>query len=121
MTSDELLEKLTEYIGRRCRIYSNATPALRVGFSTTFPVLEEVSIRESDDAVCCQFSGGLWYIVESEGLEIELSPAVGTFDFAEPVDQMRAIGTTLTTYKDMVESQPKRRRGKSNGFDWSSW
>ena len=121
MTSDELLKKLTEYIGRRCRIYSNATPALRVGFSTTFPVLEEVSIRESDDAVCCQFSGGLWYIVESEGLEIELSPAVGTFDFAEPVDQMRAIGTTLTTYKDMVESQPKRRRGKSNGFDWSSW
>ena len=122
MTSKELYDKLSRYVGLRVRISSDATSS--GSWRDSYPELTEVVMRDSDNAVCCKTSDGVWCIVIEEGLEIEIEPAIGTHDFASPVKQMVLIGAARKAYDEAVagipdppeSSKPKRRR-----LDWSDW
>ena len=120
MSSKELHEKLAQYVGLRVRITSDATS--KGLWRDAYPELTEVITRESDDAVCCKTSDGVWSIVVEDGLEIEVEPALGTSDFAEPVKQMEMIGAALKSYAE-ADSQdtppPEGRRRKR--LDWTDW
>ena len=123
MTSKELYDKLSGYVGLRVRISSDATSS-GSWRDYSYPELIEVVVRDSDNAVCCKTSDGVWCIVIEEGLEIEVEPAIGTHDFASPVRQMELIGAARKAYDEAPagipdppeSSKPKRRR-----LDWSDW
>ena len=122
MTSKELYDKLSGYVGLRVRISSDATSS--GSWRDSYPELTEVVMRESDGAVCCKTNDGVWCIVIEAGLKIEFEPAIGTHDFASPVRQMELIGAARKAYDEAPagipdppeSSKPKRRR-----LDWSDW
>ena len=120
MTSKELYDMLSGYVGLRVRISSDATSSGL--WRDTYPELNEVIMRESDQAVCCKTSDGVWSIVIEEGLKIEVEPAIGTYDFAEPVKQMELIGVARKAYDEAEPTPPSpdnpRRRKR---LDWSDW
>ena len=122
MTSKELHEELAKYIGLRVRISSDATKSGAL-WRDSYPELIEVVTRETDGAVCCKTSDGVWSIVVPEGLTIEFETAIGTHDFAEPARQMELIGAALKAYKEAEDApppppqQPRRRRR----LDWTGW
>ena len=121
MTSEELHQKLVDYIGLRVRITSDATSSGNL-WRDSYPELTEVLIRDSDNAVCCKTGDGVWSIVQPEGLVIEEEPAVGTYDFAKPAMQMEMIGTALVAYKNaVVEEPPAPERRQKKRMDWSDW
>ena len=108
MTSTELQELLTKYVGRRVRISSHVRGGGQncLVWRHGWPVLSNVDIHDDDDVWCHSDDGVSWLVV-TEGLKIEAEPAVGTFDFAGGIDQMTTIGTILTMYG----TTPKQRRG----------
>ena len=122
MTSKELHDKLAQYLGLRVRIASDATS--KGLWRETYPELTEVITRELDGAVCCKTSDGVWSVVVEDGLVIEMEPAIGTHDFAEPAKQMEMIGIALTAYATAEAEAPPapppegRRRRR---LDWSDW
>ena len=121
MTSKELHAKLAQYLGLRVRVSSDATS--KGLWRETYPELTEVIMRDSDGAVCCKTSDGVWSIVVEDGLDIQIEPAIGTHDFAEPVKQMEMIGTALTAYSTAVvgaEAPPPEARRRRR-LDWSDW
>ena len=121
MTSKELHEKLSEFIGVRVRITSNATSSEAI-WRDSYPELVEVIQRDVDEAVCCKTSDGVWSVVVEDGLRIDLEPAVGTFDFSKPAIQMEMIGTALHAYKTTEsEDTPINSRDKPKRLDWSEW
>ena len=65
MTSKELYDKLSGYVGLRVRISSDATSS--GSWRDSYPELTEVVMRDSDNAVCCKTSDGVWCIVIEEG------------------------------------------------------
>ena len=120
MTSKELYDKLSEFVGLRVRISSDATS--KGLWRDTYPELREVILRESDQAVCCKTNDGVWSVVVEEGLTIEIEPAIGTHDFAEPARQMALIGAARKAYDEAepappTPDQPQRRKR----LDWSDW
>lgn len=122
MNSDELHKKLAEYVGLRVRISSDATSSGAL-WRDSYPELIEVVTRETDGAVCCKTNDGVWSVVVPEGLTIEIEPALGTHDFAEPVKQMELIGAAVQAYRDAEPEPPAndespRRRRK---MDWDNW
>ena len=120
MTSKELHEKLAQYVGLRVRVSSDATS--KGLWRDTYPELTEVITRESDGAVCCKTSDGVWSIVIESGLAIEVEPALGTHDFAESVKQMEMIGVALKAYveaKSQDTPPPEGRRRRR--LDWTDW
>ena len=120
MTSKELHEKLAQYVGLRVRVSSDATS--KGLWRDTYPELTEVITRESDGAVCCKTSDGVWSIVVEDGLEIEVEPAIGTHDFAESVKQMEMIGAALTAYATAEgEAPPPPEERRRRRLDWSDW
>jgi hypothetical protein len=121
MTSKELHAKLAQYLGLRVRISSDATS--KGLWRETYPELTEVIIRESDGAVCCKTSDGVWSIVIEDGLDIEVEPAIGTHDFAEPVKQMEMIGAALKAYAEAEAKAPPAPppEGRRRRLDWSDW
>ena len=118
MNSKELHEKLARYVGLRVRVSSDATS--KGLWRDSYPELTEVVTRESDGAVCCKTSDGVWSIVVEEGLNIEVEPAIGTHDFAEPARQMELIGATRKAYDEAQPAppEPPRRRRR---LDWQDW
>jgi hypothetical protein len=120
MTSKELHAKLAQYLGLRVRVSSDATS--KGLWRETYPELTEVVTRESDGAVCCKTSDGVWSVVVEDGLDIQIEPAIGTHDFAEPVKQMEMIGTALTAYATaVVEATPPPEGRRRRRLDWSDW
>jgi hypothetical protein len=123
MNSDELHKELAKYVGLRVRISSDATSSGAL-WRDSYPELIEVVTRETDGAVCCKTNDGVWSIVVAEGLTIEVEPALGTHDFAEPVKQMEQIGVAVKAYHDAESEAPPtrdespRRRRK---MDWDNW
>ena len=120
MSSDELHKNLAQYIGLRVRISSDATSSGL--WRDSYPELIEVITRDSDGVVCCKTNDGVWSVVIEQGLKIEVEPAFGTHDFAEPVKQMEMIGAARKAY-DSAEStpppnEPPRRRKR---LDWTDW
>jgi hypothetical protein len=121
MTSEELHKKLSDYIGLRVRITSDATSSGNL-WRDSYPELTEVLIRDSDNVVCCKTGDGVWSIVQPEGLVIEEEPAVGTYDFARPAMQMEMIGAAFNTYKNAVSKEPPvEERRQLKRMDWSDW
>ena len=119
MTSEELHKKLHEYVGIRVRITSNATSSNNL-WRDSYPELVDVLIRETDGAVCCKTADGVWSIVIEEGLQIDMEPAVGTFDFSQPVVQMEMIGAGITAYREAESEEPPTQK-QQNRLDWSEW
>jgi len=122
MTSKELHAKLAQYLGLRVRVSSDATS--KGLWRETYPELTEVVTRESDGAVCCKTSDGVWSVVVEDGLDIQIEPAVGTHDFAEPVKQMEMIGVALKAYAEAVaepEAPPPPEGRRRRRLDWSDW
>ena len=119
MNSKELHDKLAQYLGLRVRISSDATS--KGLWRDTYPELTEVITRESDGAICCKTNDGVWSIVNEDGLNIEVEPAIGTHDFAESVKQMEMIGTALTTYATAKSEAPPPSQGRRRRLDWSDW
>tara|TARA_Y100000296_G_C5085746_1_gene212303 strand:- start:76 stop:444 length:369 start_codon:yes stop_codon:yes gene_type:complete len=122
MNSNELHKKLAGYVGLRVRISSDATSSGSL-WRDSYPELVEVVTRETDGAVCCKTNDGVWSVVVPEGLTIEIEPALGTHDFAEPVKQMELIGAAVKAYHDAEAEPPTRddtprRRRK---MDWDNW
>jgi hypothetical protein len=107
MTSTELQELLTKYIGRRVRISSHVRGGGQncLVWRHGWPVLSNVDVHNDD--VWCHSDDGVSWLVVPEGLKVEAEPAMGTFDFASSIDQMTTIGTILNMYG----STPKQRRG----------
>ena len=107
MTSVELQELLTKYVGRRVRISSHVRGGGQncLVWRHGWPVLSNVDIHNND--VWCHSDDGVSWLVVSEGLKVEAEPAMGTFDFANSVDQMTTIGTILNMYGPT----PKQQRG----------
>ena len=120
MTSDELHTELAQYVGLRVRISSDATSSGAL-WRDSFPELIEVVTRETDGAVCCKTSDGVWSIVVPEGLTIEFEAALGTHDFAEPVKQMEMIGAALTAYNEAEASPPPKEKRRRKRMDWTDW
>jgi hypothetical protein len=120
MNSDELHKKLAQYVGLRVRISSDATSSGTL-WRDSYPELIEVVTRETDGAVCCKTSDGVWSVVVPEGLTIETEPALGTHDFAEPVKQMEMIGAALTAYAEAEATPPPSERRPRRRMDWSDW
>ena len=119
MTSKELHEKLAQYVGLRVRVSSDATS--KGLWRDTYPELTEVITRESDGAVCCKTSDGVWSIVIPEGLTIEVEPALGTYDFAKPVIQMERTHAGLVAYGEAETESPPTRPTRRRKLDWDSW
>ena len=120
MNSKELHKTLAQYIGLRVRISSDATSSNTL-WRDSYPELVEVIPRETDDAVCCKTSDGVWSIVIPEGLTIEVEPAIGTHDFAEPAKQMELIGAARKAY-DEAETTPLKPKGRNpKKLDWADW
>ena len=121
MTSKELHEELARYIGLRVRISSDATSSGTL-WRDSYPELIEVVTRETDGAVCCKTSDGVWSIVVAEGLTIEFEPPLGTHDFAAPVRQMELIGAALKAYREAKDEPPPPPQNKRRKrMDWSDW
>jgi hypothetical protein len=118
MSSDELHKNLAQYIGLRVRISSDATSSGL--WRDSYPELIEVVTRESDGAVCCKTSDGVWSIVIEQGLKIELEPAIGSYDFAAPATQMECIGKALVAYREAEPSPPPTERRRKR-LDWGDW
>jgi hypothetical protein len=118
MNSRELHEMLAKYIGLRVRISSDATSSGL--WRDSYPELVEVITRESDGAVCCKTSDGVWSIVIESGLRIEVEPAIGTHDFAEPAKQMEMIGSAIVAYAQAEPSPPEQPRRRRR-MDWQDW
>ena len=124
MTSEELYDKLAGYIGLRVKISSDVTSSGL--WRESYPELVEVVIRNSDQAVCCKTSDGVWSIVIEEGLKLEVEPPIGTADFATPVKQMQLIGETLIAYREMPDTPkpippPPNRPERGKRMDWTDW
>ena len=120
MNSNELHELLAQYVGLRVRISSDATSSGSL-WRDSYPALTEVITRESDGAVCCKTIDGVWSIVVPEGLKIEVEPAIGTADFAEPVKQMELIGIARKAYDEAEGSPPSSQERTRKRLDWSDW
>ena len=121
MTSEELHKTLANYIGLRVRITSAATSSSNL-WRESYPELTEVVTRETDKAVCCKTSDGVWSIVVADGLVIEEEPAVGTYDFATSVKQMEMIGAALHAYELAEPAPPPPENKRQQGhMDWSGW
>ncbi len=120
MTSKELYDKLSKYVGLRVRISSDATSSGL--WRDTYPELNEVIMRETDHAVCCKTNDGVWSVVVEDGLMIEVEPAIGTHDFAEPVRQMELIGAARKAYDEAEPAPPSPDKpGRRKRLDWSDW
>ena len=120
MNSEELHKKLAGYVGLRVRISSDATSSGSL-WRDSYPELVEGVTRETDGAVCCKTNDGVWSIVVPEGLKVEVEPAIGTADFAEPVKQMELIGAARKAYEEAEESPPSPKERKRKKLDWSDW
>ena len=120
MNSNELHKHLAQYIGLRVRIASDATSSNTL-WRESYPELIEVVTRESDGAVCCKTSDGVWSIVVSDGLKIDGEPAIGTYDFAEPAKQMELIGAARKAYDEAEVPPPKPKGRNPRRLDWSDW
>ena len=120
MNSDELHKELAKYVGLRVRISSDATASGAL-WRESYPELIEVVTRESDGAVCCKTSDGVWSIVIPEGLKIEVEEEIGTGDFATGPQQMELIHMALEAYRDAKPSPPAPNERARKKLDWSDW
>lgn len=101
MNNDELLAILKPYEGRVCRISSDASHV--AWRANEWPQIEAVYVNPVGEVWVRAADGASW-LVTGDGLTIELEPAVGTYDYAAGVDQMRAVGTVLRLYEADAEA-----------------
>ena len=119
MNPKELHEMLATYIGLRVRISSDATSSGL--WRDSYPELIEVITREMDGAVCCKTNDGVWSIVVEDGLNIEVEPAIGTYDFVEPAKQMEMKHAGLVAYGKAESSPPPSSTRQRRRLDWNDW